>query len=278
MQPVLEPLVDRDRRRHTELGGACQLRRRLLAERARQVRHPLEVGARRRIGTGDQADREAGDHRVDPRLVDRHPECHADDHGGLPTPFDRREPQRHQHAEQDDPDRERHHFHVVRVDGSDHDQSHEVVEDRHGQQAEAQPRAAGSDQSQHSEREGGVGGHRRAPAICGRAARVEREVDQDGKRHSAQRGRQRKRYPAPVAQLSHVHFPLGFQAEDQEEEGHQALVDPLPQILGDAGVAEADRELGGPNRTRRSPAMGSSPTPARRPLRTARPPRRRSPW
>ena len=107
MKPVLKPLVRGDRGRHAQLRRAGELGCGLLAEGARQLRHPLEVGARRRIGARDEPDREPGDDRVDTRLEERDPDADAEDHGGLPAPGDRRVPERQQHREQADRDRER---------------------------------------------------------------------------------------------------------------------------------------------------------------------------
>ena len=116
------------------------------------------------------------------------------------------------------------------------------------QQADAQSRAAGSDQREHAEREGGVGRHGGSPAVRPVAAGVERQVDQDRQRHAPDRCAQRDRDPPPLAQLPHVELALGLEPEDQEEERHQALVHPVPQVLGDPGVPEADRELRRPDR------------------------------
>ena len=94
MEAVLDPLVRRDRRGDAELGRARELGRRLLAERARELRDPLEVRARRRIRARDQADRQPGDHRIDAGLEQRAPHRRPDDHGDRPAPRDRREAQR----------------------------------------------------------------------------------------------------------------------------------------------------------------------------------------
>ena len=74
VEPVLEPLVRGDRGRDAQLRRARELGRGLLAEGPRQLGHPLEVAARRRIGARDEPDREPGDHRIDPGLEQRHPD------------------------------------------------------------------------------------------------------------------------------------------------------------------------------------------------------------
>ena len=87
-----------------------------------------------------------------------------------------------------------------------------------------------------------------APQPCApRAARVEREVDRDRDRHAAERGEHRDGQPPPLAQLPLVELALGLEADDEEVERHQALVDPLAQVEGDARAAEPDRQLGRPD-------------------------------
>src|SRR5437764_381784 len=70
------------------------------------------------------------------------------------------------------------------VDRRDHDQRQDVVhdEDREHERAQAvrKPRA---DEREHAQGERGVGRHRRSPPMRRAAARVERDVDQDGHRH-----------------------------------------------------------------------------------------------
>ena len=222
--------------------------RRLLAEGARPLHHPLEVDARRRVGARDQPDREARDHRVDPGLQERDPHRDADDHGDPSAPLGRCEPQREQRREQRGRHRERDEVDVLRVRRGDHDQRHEVVDHRQRQQPEAQARAARRHEREDAERERRVGRHRRAPAVRPGAARVEREIDRDRDRHAAERRQHGDGQSAPLAELPLVELPLGLEADDEEVEGHQALVDPLAQVVGDARAAEPDRQLRRPDR------------------------------
>ena len=87
-----------------------------------------------------------------------------------------------------------------------------------------------ADQREQPERERGVGGHRRAPAARRRPPGVEGQVDGDRHEHPAQPGQQRQHQPAPFAQVAQVELAPGLQPDDEEEERHQAAVDPVAQV------------------------------------------------
>ncbi len=108
------------------------------------------------------------------------------------------------------------------------------------------------DEREQAERERRVGRHRHAPAVRRGAAGVEREVDRDRHGHAAERR------PAtgsddrpPLAQLAEVELAPRLEADDEEEERHQAAVHPVAQVQRDADAAEVDRELGPPDGARR---------------------------
>ncbi len=245
---VLEPLVRRDCGRHAPLRGPRELRRGLLPERSRQLRHPLELLARRPVRARHEPDRESRHDRVDPGLVQRDPERYAERHRGLPAPARRHVPERHHQPEAGDRQGERQPGERVRVDRRDHHQCHQVVDHGEGEQAKPKAGAAWGHQPQHTESQGGVGRHRRPPAVRPGAARIEGEEDQNGHGHSADRRGHRDRDPLPLAELSRVELTLGLEPHHQEEERHQALVDPVAQVEGDPPAADVDRELGRPKR------------------------------
>ena len=64
-----------------------------------------------------------------------------------------------------------------------------------------------------------------------RPAEVEGEVDEHRDRHAADPREHRQRDAPPLAQLAHVELAPCREPDDEEEEGHQALVDPVAQIL-----------------------------------------------
>jgi hypothetical protein len=120
-----------------ELRRARERWRRLLTERPRQARELFEVGSRRRIGAGHQSDGEAGDDRVDPRRAHGHPDRGAEHDRGRRAPRHRRVAQRDQRGEQAGGGDERHQRDMLGIDGRDHDERDEVVDDGHRQQPHA---------------------------------------------------------------------------------------------------------------------------------------------
>ncbi len=138
---------------------------------------------------------------------------------------------------------------MLAVDERDDDERNEVVGDDERQDEHAQPlRLARADERQGAERERGVGRHRRAPAAGVAIAGVDREVDQHGQRHAADRGEQRQRDALSLAQLAEVELPPRLEPDHEEEHDHQAVVDPVAQILGHAMAADADAQLRRPGR------------------------------
>ena len=248
MEPVLKALVRRDRRGHAKLSRTRELRRGLLAERARELGHALESRAPGRVGARDQTDGKAGYHRVDARLEKRDPEAGAEDRDGRPTHRGWREAKRDQRGEERRRQGQRDQLDVLGVDGRDHEQGDQVVDHQQRKEAHPQPLGSRCDQGEYAERERRVGRHRGAPALRSRAAGVEGEVDQHGHRHATRGGERGQREALPLPKRSEVELPLGLQPDDQEEERHQALVDPLPQVERDPVPAELNRELRGPDR------------------------------
>ena len=94
------------------------------------------------------------------------------------------------------------------------------------------------DQCQHAQREGGVGRHRDAPSVGRGMTGVDGQVDRDRDGHAAEGGENRQRQPAPLAQLADVELAPHLEPDDEEEECHQAAVDPIAQALGDPRVAD----------------------------------------
>ena len=247
MVELLQPLVRRDRRLDAGPRRAGELRRRLLAEETEDVTRALEVGAGGCIGIREQSHREAGDDRVDSGLEEGDPEGHAE------AGVEKTAVQLGRLGGEDDPEEqdrgnERPHRKVPGVRGRDHDERDEIVDHHDGQHERAEPvREARADEREHAERERGVGRHRSAPAVRRGTAAVQREEDGDRDEHAAETGQERQRGAATLAQLAHVELPSRLEADDEEEERHQAGVDPAAQVLGDAGVAEANRELRPPD-------------------------------
>ena len=107
-------------------------------------------------------------------------------------------------------------------------------------------RHAAAGQRKQPERQRGVGGHRDPPALRGRAAQVEREVDRDRHAHPGDSSDHGQRQAPPLAQVSDIEFAPRLQAEHEEEERHEAAVHPLAQGQPDPVVPKRERQLGPP--------------------------------
>ena len=67
-----------------------------------------------------------------------------------------------------------------------------------------------------------------------------------GHDHAAERAGRRDGGVAWLGELAVGELLLDLEADDEEEQRHQSVVDPVPEILGDGVAAEVDGELGGP--------------------------------
>lgn len=79
----------------------------------------------------------------------------------------------------------------------------------------------------NSERD--VGGHRDGPPAWCRGA-GDREIDQRRSHHAAERGCGRQQRGAPRREVSVGELALDLQPDDEKEDGHQPVVDPMPQV------------------------------------------------
>ncbi len=246
--PELEqPLVRRDRGGDADLRRAGELRRRLLAEEPEEVGCALEVAARRRVGVRHEPKRKADDDRVDARALERDPGRRAEGRVDEPRPdaggADGEDGGEDPGGREQRPDRE-----VARVGERDHGERDEVVDDRDREQERAQPVGEPPpEQSEHPERERGVGRHRGAPAVSRRLAGVEGEEDRDRQHHPAEPGQERQREAAAVSQLAEVELAPRLEPDDEEEERHQAAVHPVAQVEPEPVPAEPQLEPGRPD-------------------------------
>jgi hypothetical protein len=84
-----------------------------------------------------------------------------------------------------------------------------------------------------------------APHPCAPGTtRVERQVQADGTRHGGHRHEGERGEAPALAQLPDGDLALGLEPDDEEEERHQPLVDPVAQVHRDHRVAQPDRQLG----------------------------------
>ena len=98
------------------------------------------------------------------------------------------------------------------------------------------------EEREQPERERRVGRHRGSPAVRRAVARVDGEVDRDRHDHPGEPGEQRESDAPPLAQLAEVELPPGLEPDHEEEERHQAGVDPAAEVLRDAAAPDPDRE------------------------------------
>src|SRR5690606_20570791 len=210
------------------------------------LRGAQQPGLLRRVDGDQYADDDPGEGGVHPALEDGGPQRDAeDDVGG-----DAADPQFAQRRDE----REQHHRGAQRgqrqvggVEQRDDGDGQDVVGDGQGQQEHPERGgAAGTDDRDQAEGERGVGADRDAPAHGAGPARVERQVDQGGADHAADGGADRDHDDAPFAQFAEGEFAGQLQADGEEEQHHQAVVDPLVQGEGEGRAADVQADRGLP--------------------------------
>ena len=82
--------------------------------------------------------------------------------------------------------------------------------------------------AQHAQREGNVGGHRHAPGMLTRSAVIYGEIQEGRGHHAAQRAEYRQCGPTDVRQFAVDDLVLDLHADEEEEDSHERVVDPLP--------------------------------------------------
>ena len=87
--------------------------------------------------------------------------------------------------------------------------------------------ARGATSASVAEREGDVGRHGNRPPSRLHAAAVRQEIDRRGDHHAADRAGDRQRCLAQGRQFAGQHLALDLQPDQQKEDRHQPVVDPL---------------------------------------------------
>lgn len=174
MQQCLKPLVGGDRLAHRDLGDARDIGEWRLPERVGRLADLLDLPPVGVVGDHEQSGDHPGERRVDARFKCRYPDDEAD--GQIGTVAPEAHPRQHcEDAEPGDHHRERDQVDRFRIDGADHRDGDDVVDDGEGQQEDPQLGRAATDYRQRPEQEGGVGGDDDAPARGGVAAAVDQE-------------------------------------------------------------------------------------------------------
>ena len=96
-------------------------------------------------------------------------------------------------------------------------------------------------QREHAQGERDVGRHRHAPAT-GRRPSSDRHVHERRHDHPADRCERGQHRGPSIAQLAGDHLSLDLQPDEQEEECHQPVVDPEPEVLVERPRADAHRD------------------------------------
>ena len=130
---------------------------------------------------------------------------------------------------------------VLRIEQGDDDDGAEVVEDGKRQQEQLErARHPRPQQRQHAHGEGDVGGRRNGPALeRDGVAGVDPDVDERRHRHAADGRHRGQGGLAEGRQLSPQQLALDLEADQEEEDRHQAVVDPQQQRLVDRQRADA---------------------------------------
>ena len=131
----------------------------------------------------------------------------------------------------------------------DDDDGTEVIDDRQGEQEHLQRRRdTAPEQRHHPDGEGDVGGHRDSPPAAFGSTGVEGEIDHCGHDHATEGGHRRQGGLAAVAQLADRPLAFDLQADDEEEDRHQPVVDDVVEVLGEMERPDGDVDRRRPQR------------------------------
>jgi hypothetical protein len=135
------------------------------------------------------------------------------------------------------------------IDKRDDQQRNEVVDHQDGEQEDAKTVSTiAGGECEGAQGEGGVRRGGDAPPADPGMARSDDQVHGYRSADPAQAGEHRHGEPAAIAQLPQVELALGLQPDDEEEQGHQSLVDGAAQIYGERVAGHADGHGLGPER------------------------------
>jgi hypothetical protein len=144
--------------------------------------------------------------------------------------------QRHRHDQGDDLD-------AFGVEQRDHGQRADVVDHRQREQEDPQPgRVFGFDDGQRADEEGGVGRDHHTPSLRVLPRRIEQQEDDGRHGEACDRGDDGHGGPGSIGEFADSEFAGDFEAHDEKEECHQAVVDQMldRQVEGMATKRESD--------------------------------------
>ncbi len=149
--------------------------------------------------------------------------------------------------ERDEGGKQPHDLDVIGVEQRDHQDGADVVGDGERNEEHLERRRDSiAEKREHTECEGDVGRHRHAPPLHRRGARVESEVDGGGGDHAADGGNDRQRGALHRGKLADNDLSLDLQADHEEEERHERVVDPVKQRLLELQTPDVEAGVGVP--------------------------------
>ena len=130
------------------------------------------------------------------------------------------------------------------IENGDDDNGAKVIKGGQREQEHFQrQRHAGADEGQRAKRKGNVGCRRNGPARNGfRIAPVEESIDQGRRHHAAKRCHGGQDDLLARRQVALQNLALDFQPHEKEENGHEAVIDPVDQGLVQADAADVNRD------------------------------------
>ena len=130
--------------------------------------------------------------------------------------------------------------------GDDHDGAEIVDDGERGEEHLERVRHPRSEQRQHAKGEGDVGGGGNGPAApIAAILEVDGHEHERRRQHAAERRDQRQRASRPRVELAFEHLALDLEPDQQEEDGHQAVIDPMQDVeAADLGVQRLRISLG----------------------------------
>ena len=163
-----------------------------------------------------------GDRRVDARLEHREPQRDTDHDVGARADA---QPAQRDHSDEDERDSAP--SDIVGVEDGDHQDRADVVDDGERHRNSLTVGARGPEQGQYADRERGVGRHRECPTVRARPPCLLRR-----RSGPAAATRRLPRTPEAAVRRAQIADELAadLEPDDQEEDRHQAVVDPLLQV------------------------------------------------
>jgi hypothetical protein len=127
-------------------------------------------------------------------------------------------------------------------ESDDEDAAHVIEDGQRRDEDDEGPRNTSLEQREAPDAEGDVGGHGNGPSLGALAARAEEEINARGEGHSSDRRNGGQQRLGGAVQLSDDKLSLYLHPHDEEEDGHEAVVDELRQREAGLDFSEPQHE------------------------------------